>query len=411
MPVSKEVLAGRLRAAREACQMKQEDAANHLGVSRSTIVQMELGNRAVTSLELDGLAFLYGRDIREFVADEFRSEDVLLALFRRHPEVSEHSELQAVLQQAMALGREITSLERLLGVERDPSALPVYQHQPPQTKWEAVQQGERIAGEERRRIGLGNSPLQNVAEVLDGQGVRTAQLGLPEDVSGLTLFDLEAGAFVVVNNALPSHSRVRRRFSCAHEYCHVLLDRDQKGTISRASERHSLMEVRANAFAAGFLMPRTGIEEFLARMGKGWVIRQAEVYDEGEPQRVQVRPGSQAIQMHDLVLLAHYLGVSRIAALYRLKNLRFLTEPELERLKEQEDTGMGKALQDLLDLPEFDDEDARNESSRRFVALALDALRREEITRAKFEELARMVNIATERLDNLLAQVAPRHHE
>ncbi len=63
MSVTKEELARRLRAAREACRM--EDVAPHLGVSRSTVAQIELGNRAVTSLELDKLAYLYGRDIRK----------------------------------------------------------------------------------------------------------------------------------------------------------------------------------------------------------------------------------------------------------------------------------------------------------------------------------------------------------
>ncbi|HWP38968.1 MAG TPA: helix-turn-helix transcriptional regulator [Gemmatimonadales bacterium] len=69
--VDQRELGRRLKTTRKACHLTQEEVSRHLGVSRSTIAQMELGNRAVTSLELDKLAYLYGRDIRTFLADEF----------------------------------------------------------------------------------------------------------------------------------------------------------------------------------------------------------------------------------------------------------------------------------------------------------------------------------------------------
>jgi len=409
MPVTREELARRLRDAREACRMKQEDVARHAGVSRSTVAQIELGNRAVTSLELDKLAYLYGRDIREFLAGEFREEDGLVALFRRHPEVSGREDLEAVLRDAMALGREVTNIERLLQIERDRTALPVYPLRLPQNKWEAVQQGEHVATDERRRLELGSAPLSDVAEILETQGVRTAQRSLPEDISGLTLLDADVGVFVVVNDLQPGHSRLRRRFSCAHEYCHVLLDREQKGTISLTSERDSFIEVRANAFAATFLMPRAGVEAFVHRLGKGRASRlQADLYDEEEAQRVQARPepGSQSIQMHDVVLLADHFDVSRLAALYRLKNLGFLTEPELDALKQQEDDGVGKDFAAILDLFEPDAGAARNEFRHRFLALAVEAFRRDAITRAKLRELAAMVEVSPDHLDDLLTRAA-----
>lgn len=49
---------------------------------------MELGNRAITGLELERLAHLFGRDMREFFAEEFHEEDALVALFRAHPDVA-----------------------------------------------------------------------------------------------------------------------------------------------------------------------------------------------------------------------------------------------------------------------------------------------------------------------------------
>ncbi len=91
MPPDRRELGRRLRVAREACRMNQKAVAQRLGVSRSTVAQMELGNRAVMSLELDRLATLYARDIRDFMADNFLEEDALSAPFRAHPDVPEHA--------------------------------------------------------------------------------------------------------------------------------------------------------------------------------------------------------------------------------------------------------------------------------------------------------------------------------
>jgi Zn-dependent peptidase ImmA (M78 family)/DNA-binding XRE family transcriptional regulator len=415
MPVDPKELARRLRSAREAGGFTQEEVASRLKVSRPTIVQIEQGNRAVTSLELDRLAYLYGRDIRELLAEKFSAEDALVALFRRSAppagEVAEptqpyeNDETIEALRSCLALGREITNLEQHLEIDRDLSALPAYPLRTPAARWDAVQQGERAAAEERRRLGLGSSPLPNIAELLEAQGVRTAQVSLPADVSGLMLTDPGVGVFVVVNR---EHVFVRRRFSFAHEYCHVLLDRAQRGTISRSSERDSLMEVRANAFAASLLMPKEGVEEFLSGLAKGMPSRaRSEVFDDAEAVSAQARPepGSQRIQLHDVVLLAHQFGVSRMSALYRLKNLKQIADPEFQELSSLDTAGVGRDLAKFLALEDPDENGARDEFHRRFLALAFEALRRGKISRGKLHELGEMVEVEPDRIDALLAAV------
>ncbi|HWP37889.1 MAG TPA: XRE family transcriptional regulator [Gemmatimonadales bacterium] len=402
MPVDQRELARRLKAAREASRLTQDDVARYLGVSRSTVAQMELGNRAVTSLELDKLAYLYGRDIRSFLADEFRPEDALVALFRRHPEMMREDQVLAAVRQSLAAGREVTNLERLLGVDADLATLPAYALKAPATKWEAIQQAERIASEERRRLGLGGSPLPSVAELLEAQGVRTARADLPQDVSGLTVADPDVGVLVVVNG---THVAARQRFSFAHEYCHVLLDRDQKGAISRAADRDTLPEVRANAFAAAFLMPADGVRGFLQGLAKGRLSRlRAEVFDEEAGLAAQARPapGTQDIQLYDVVLLAHHFGVSRISALYRLKNLKLLDEPEFAALQVQEEAGRGKEIAETLGLAEHDE--GGDGIRARIVTLALEAFRRREITRRKLEELGAVAGLAPSALEKVLVE-------
>ena len=220
MPVSQKELGRRLRAAREACRMTQDEVARHLGLSRSTVAQMELGNRAITGLELERLAYLFGRDMREFFTEEFHEEDALVALLRAHPDMARQTNVVGTLRRCLALGREVTNLEHLLGIDRDLTAIASYPLPVPRSKWEAVQQGERVAQTERQRLQLGLAPLTNATELLETQGVRTAQINLPEDISGVTLIESSVGLFMVANRR---HHMLRRRFSFAHEYAHVLL--------------------------------------------------------------------------------------------------------------------------------------------------------------------------------------------
>lgn len=123
--------------------MTQDEAAKHLGVSRPTFVQIEAGNRSLSSLELDKLALLFGRNIREFVADSFQDQDPLSALFRAQSGIADEPAVLEKLRECMALGRELTNLERLVGIDRDLSTVASYPFPSPKARWDAIQQGQR----------------------------------------------------------------------------------------------------------------------------------------------------------------------------------------------------------------------------------------------------------------------------
>ena len=119
-------LGRRLRAARDSCGLTQEDVAAELSVSRSTVAQIEAGNRGVSGIELGKLAFLFGRDMRELLATEYEDADPLGALFRAEAEVSGDDVVVRKLRECVALGRELTNLERLVGIDRDVSIAATY---------------------------------------------------------------------------------------------------------------------------------------------------------------------------------------------------------------------------------------------------------------------------------------------
>ena len=222
---------------------------------------------------------------------------------------------------------------------------------------------------------------------------------MPKDISGMTLIAPAIGFLIVANR---EHRVLRRRFSYAHEYCHVLVDRAHHGLVSRGQDRNELREVRANAFAASFLMPADAVRQFMHASGKGRPSRmEAEVFDESSSIRARARaaPGSQQIQLYDVVRMAHHFRVSSTAACYRLKSARLLIAGELDMLLQQERTGQGRRLEQLLGISQPDHQALRNQFRNRFVGLALEAHRREEISRAKLVEVAAMVDVSSDNVD------------
>ncbi len=394
MPITREELGRRIRSARDGCGLTQEQLGGEVKLPRLAISQIEAGNRSVSSIELDRIAHTVGRDIKSFLTDDYAEQDALTALFRSEAQLAEQGELLQALRESLALGREMTNLERLLGIDRAQLLTATYELPAAKSRWDAIQQGQRVASEERQRLGHGVSPITDLTELFESQGVRTGMVSLPDNISGLTLWDKSIGIIVVINR---DHSALRRRFSLAHEYAHVLIDRDRAGAISRAENRSELLEVRANAFAEELMMPAEGVVQFIQAMGKGGASRaQMSVFDETEVVQVEERaaPGSQDIQLYDVALLAHHFGVSRISALYRLKNLRLIDERELRKLKAQEDSCAGKAMAAFLATDvAIHEPDSRDEFRRRFLGLALEAIRREAITEDKFNELAAMVGM------------------
>lgn len=388
MAISQAELGARLRRAREAAGLTQEEVGQELDIPRTAVALIESGTRSVSSLELDRLAFLYGRDMREFFANEFGSENALAGLFRANRDIAEDAQAVHTLRHCVSVGRELTNIERLVGIDRDPFSAVRYNIPAPRSRFDAIRQGASVGEQERRRLGIGDAPLVDVTELLEKHGVRTAVVDLPEDISGLTLVDRDTGPFVAVNR---TEHILRRNFSFAHEYAHVLLDCDSTGRISRGSERADLLEVRANSFAANLLIPEAGVREVLEALGKnaeGRLLAETPIDDE-RAVGIEAR-GSGAIakiQMHDVVLLAHHFGVSRQVVLYRLRNLRVISDRELQDLLGQEQAGQGRQLEKLLDLPEPEHAKERNRFRHRFLSLALEAYQREAISRGKLEEL------------------------
>ena len=200
-----------------------------------------------------------------------------------------------------------------------------------------------------------------------------------------------------------AHASRRRVFSCAHEYCHV---RDRGGLVSRVENRKELPEVRANAFAAAFLMSESGVRAFVRRLGKGEQSRsQLSAYDETAVVEGQRRreAHSQDLQVYDVAHIAHYFGVSYEMALFRLLNLKLIAETERAQLAQQKDTT--SSVMRFLG-PEPDAKGPGHKPFRHQLALlAVEAYRYEAISRAKLRELCEFAQVQPGEFKSLLATV------
>lgn len=407
MTITREELGKRIRSARESLELTQEEVAEYLDVSRSRITKMEQGKSSVSSVELEKLAHYFGRSISDFFSEKFEPEKPVDVLFRLNPDLAKDQEIRESLLSGMKIGREITNLEQLLQVERNRQQSFDRSLNRPSSKWNAIRQGTRLAKQERSRLDLGTNPIHNIAEHLETQGIRTAAIFLPQDISGLTVSSKETGIFVVVNSEdIPQ----RIRFSYTHEYCHALLDVRGNVTVSRRSERDELQEVRANAFAAEFLMPEDGVLEYIESLGKELEPRRrVEISDEEGSVSAENRPepGSRDVQLYDIVQLAHYFDVSYKTAMYRLKNIKEvnLSEDQFEQYKDRIDT-FGQNLADFLGLEQPDQKQPpKKEFKHRFLSLALEAYRREQISFGKLVELAGLVDVSRDKMKAAVEQL------
>ena len=234
-------LAQRLREAREARGLTQEQAAEAVGLARSAVVRIETGNRSVSTLELARFAELYRRPVGDFFSEQALDEDVSLVLYRSFPVLGQE-DVRSAVDRVLDICRAGMGLEQLLGWNEAGASTPQHELGPASNAYGAVRQGLAVAARERQRLGLADRPIADMAELISTQGIWATGAGLPDDVSGLFLHHRSVGMAILVNY---QHQPARKRFSYTHEYGHVLMDRAEQITVSSSDNANELIEKRA----------------------------------------------------------------------------------------------------------------------------------------------------------------------
>jgi Zn-dependent peptidase ImmA (M78 family)/DNA-binding XRE family transcriptional regulator len=398
-------MARRLKEARLNCGLTQDEAAAAVGIPRTAVVNIEAGKRSLSTLELSKFAKAYHRSVNHFFEEEAVAvEPADLILARQLPGYEDNKLVKEAVARCSDICQVAIELETLL--ERRPRVvLPTYDLPAPKRAEEAIEQGILVAEEERRRLGLGFAPIADVSDLINTQGIWASGFRLPDEMSGLFVRHTSARSIIIVNL---QHARNRKRFSYAHEYAHAILDRGMNAIVSTDRNSQELIEKRANAFSAAFLMPQSGVSWFLSLIDKGGASRwrlhsyQAVTEDDADTER-RAAPRSQRITFKDAAMLAHHYGTSYDSAVYRLRDLRIIRPAERQALLVDEQK---VAAREFIEL--FYNE-SQSAPDREFVLevahLAIEAFQREEVSTGYLRDLGEKLGISGAKLVEL-AQTA-----
>ncbi len=285
-------LARRLRDAREDAGLSQEQVADYLDIRRPAIAEIEAGKRAVKSDELVRLAEVYGRSLKWLIqGTETPEERIASALFRADQPTS-----PLLKREAAKLARRcrlVGELEEKLGLERHHQALPQYANERALSDFSlAANHGAEVAYQERARLRVGvAAPIRDVWGIFTRLDETRACVGV----------NVEKWVF-------------RQVFTVVHEYGHALMDGDtaaeacvtKRGWTSATRTVYNNRELRANQFAAVFLVPREALLRYLEARGK---VRRGRLSD---------------LTPVDVVRAQDHFGVSGEMFLWRLQEARLI---------------------------------------------------------------------------------------
>ena len=314
-----EAIGKNLRNARKSIGMTQAEVSSVLGMSRSAVSLMESGKRQVNSSELARLANLYHKTVSELLDPKAVSTPDGFAMLFRAEEISKEDRVQMV--EFADLCKRYSALQKRVYGKAEWS-VPIYRNPSIPSDYRAERRlVERLANEERLRLGLGTAPIKDIFSLLEKQGVRIFKLPLKSKISGGFTYSEELGPCMLIN----ANHGIRMVFTAAHEYFHCLVDRDTAVTNickEGKSRKHARRESMANHFAACFLIPGDSlIDSYHGYVGRGYDVTGT-----------------------DVLMLSRDFGVSYSAMLVRLKDLGLMADNEYRQLEKVKPERMAEEI-------------------------------------------------------------------
>jgi Zn-dependent peptidase ImmA (M78 family)/DNA-binding XRE family transcriptional regulator len=304
------ILGIKLRIERENLGLTQEDLGKAVGLSSEFISLLELGKRKPSLDSLKSIAEFLKKDISYFVRER---ETAFERLFSQK---TINAQAKSELRRFSKYCDDYLKLEEAAG--RRLELAPAYSHLSP----------ERLAIEERRRLGLGDYPIRNIFLLVEMNGLRIYRQSLSEEnkISGIFIyFEIKDAAFALINKNL---SEAEQIFVTTHEYYHYLRDRYTDPIIDNPDvfmeEYVSLYHPRekfAQTFARRFLMPPTKVKAIIEK---------------------DLR--SDHLEFEDVVYLKRYFGVSTLAMIQTLKELGYIDYAQYREFQRLDDGAYEKTL-------------------------------------------------------------------
>ena len=361
------IIGSKIRQLREERGLTQEELAQSIGLSSEFISHLELGKRSPSLDSLSHIANFFGKKMSFFLPE-------------RH---DEFAELSSRLGKEQTISKELKifkdycyqyiKLEEMTG--RRLFLAPLY----------SENDAEKIAKDERRRLGMGNEPVRDIFTLIERNGLRVFLSPLPETqkIWGIFLFlEQQQAAFAWINSLLPEETQI---FIAAHEYAHYIKDREDGVIIDNPDifvhEYVSLYPGRegfAQMFASRFLMQPEKVEDILKNDLK-----------------------TKKPALEHIFYLKRYFGISFLDTLYALKDMKMLSSIKYmeysessSRMTEEMIFRQGGKYKILAGK-------SRRWKSERFISLVLSAYRKKKIN---IREASRLLKIPFKEFQRMASQ-------
>lgn len=363
--ISAQEIGRRLRLARENADIRQDDAAQIIGMSRPTLVSIEKGTRRVRIQELQSLAHHYGVSVNALLRREAVHTD-LIPRFRRLRETEDKHTVEAIRLLNDLVKAEV-ELENVLGIKRR-------KNYPPErgvNAGDVIELAEQHAQDLRNWLGLGSGPITDLFTLIElDLGIRLYQRRLSTDskVAGLFTYDAAVGPCILLNANQPLERRIQ---SAAHELGHFVGTRQVPEVLEENEQFLSREERYANAFGRAFLTPRKNFEESFR----------------------QLTAGADKLTRRHVILLAHQHHISREACVRRLEELglaRKGTWDWFERNGRITDKDAIAVLGDAYQRHDSGKEEANQPLSHRMSLMVYEAWKRDLMSEGQLAELLKM---------------------
>jgi Zn-dependent peptidase ImmA (M78 family) len=309
------LLANKIIGCRSRLEYSYLEIFESTGIKEDRLKAFELAEIEPTGDEILILADFFREDYKYFISNQQSSgSENTDSLYRQFGKEFTKDDRRAV-QEFLYICECEADIWSLLDENKK-------RYQLPSNRSSINNEGEKIAGEVRKFLGYKeNELLQNIFDDFRNLGLHIFRRKLHNSsISGIFIEHPVAGKCVLVNL---SEDLYRQNFTVSHEVAHSIFDTNHVYNVSFTKDGKDIKEIRANQFAAAFLMPARAL------------------------QTLGVTTWSEQI----LIRLAEQFRVNIIALLYRLKFLKLITQMDFDRFKDLKLPKVLKEDPELKNLP------------------------------------------------------------
>lgn len=350
------IVGSKIRKLREEMELTQEDLAKSVGLSSEFISLLELGRRSPSLESLSRIAKFLDKEISYFILEKEESFDSLIK--------GERFDLKTrrLLKKFRKYCNDYLELEEITGRQSD--LAPLYTNV----------SAEKMAAQERRRLGLGDDPIPDVFSLIEQNGLHVWRSPIPEEINiagVFVFFEYKQTAFAMINSCQSFGQQI---LTAAHEYGHYLKDRFDGPII----DNHDIFiedyitlyhgrEKYVQTFALHFLLPPEDLRDFIEK---------------------DLR--SKQLNLEDILYIRRYHDVSFLAILQMLKKLDYVSVSQFKQLQKLDWEQHENSLFGSGKLNVSQRSRGHSLLSARYVSLVLDAFRIKKISAEKAGQLLRL---------------------